>query len=100
MRRALHEQFATGTRVQRDRGMRPSCARLADTSRTMARARVHIFSHQRSALCFEQLAEVAGEMDRMERETLQGTGLEAESGNVRADGFFSVQVLSRITPGM
>ena len=31
-------------------------------------------------------------MDRRERATLAGSGLESESGNVRADGFFSVQV--------
>jgi hypothetical protein len=31
-------------------------------------------------------------MDRRERAALAGSGLESESGNVRADGFFSVQV--------
>jgi len=31
-------------------------------------------------------------MDRRERDALAGSGLESESGNVRADGFFSVQV--------
>lgn len=39
-----------------------------------------------------QLAEIAGDMDRRERDALAGSGLESESGNVRADGFFSVQV--------
>ena len=39
------------------------------------------------------LAEISRDMDRRERETLQGSGLESESGNVRADGFFSVQVI-------
>lgn len=39
-----------------------------------------------------QLAEIAGDMDRRERAALAGSGLESESGNVRADGFFSVQV--------
>lgn len=41
------------------------------------------------------LAEIAHKLDAQERLALQGTGLEAESGNVRADGFFSVQVITQ-----
>jgi len=41
---------------------------------------------------FFQLADVAADMDRRERAALGGAGLESESNNVRADGFFSVQV--------
>ncbi|KAJ1624695.1 Machado-joseph disease protein MJD, partial [Pavlovales sp. CCMP2436] len=40
------------------------------------------------------LAEVAHGLDAQERNALRGTGLESESGNVRADGFFSVQVIT------
>jgi ataxin-3 len=40
------------------------------------------------------LAEVAHSLDAQERIALQGSGLELESGNVRADGFFSVQVIT------
>lgn len=40
------------------------------------------------------LAELAHGLDVQERAAMQGLGLEAESGNVRADGFFSVQVIS------
>jgi len=41
---------------------------------------------------FFQLADVAADMDRRECAALGGAGLESESNNVRADGFFSVQV--------
>eukprot|EP00802_Teleaulax_amphioxeia_P010237 Tamp_10263.p1 GENE.Tamp_10263~~Tamp_10263.p1 ORF type:complete len:168 (+),score=41.00 Tamp_10263:126-629(+) len=40
-----------------------------------------------------ELSEVAQDMDRREREAL-GSALSGESGNVRLDGFFSVQVIS------
>jgi ataxin-3 len=42
-----------------------------------------------------ELADIAADMDRRERATLAGSGLEGESGNVRADGFFSVQVIQQ-----
>ena len=48
--------------------------------------------HAKTLVCGAQLADIAEEMDRREREALAGSGLESESGNVRADGFFSVQV--------
>ncbi|KAG8461729.1 hypothetical protein KFE25_001347 [Diacronema lutheri] len=41
------------------------------------------------------LAEIAHKLDAQERLALRGTGLEAESANVRADGFFSVQVITQ-----
>lgn len=40
------------------------------------------------------LADIARGLDDQERSALGGGRLEAESANVRADGFFSVQVLS------
>jgi ataxin-3 len=40
-----------------------------------------------------QLGEVANGLDQQERAAMGGTSLERESANVRADGFFSVQVI-------
>ena len=34
--------------------------------------------------------------NRAERLALAGSGLESESANVRADGFFSIQVRARV----
>jgi ataxin-3 len=42
-----------------------------------------------------QLAEVAQRLDADERAALGGGYLEGQSANVRADGFFSVQVISQ-----
>lgn len=44
-----------------------------------------------------RLAEIAHTLDAQERRALQGAGLglETESANVRADGFFSVQVIAQ-----
>lgn len=47
-------------------------------------------------LCDEvKLGEIAMKLDRDERAALGGASLEGESANVRADGFFSVQVISQ-----
>ena len=47
-------------------------------------------------LCNEvDLGEIALKLDRDERAALGGASLERESANVRADGFFSVQVIAQ-----
>jgi ataxin-3 len=46
------------------------------------------------------LAEIAHGLDAQERQALGGAVLEAESQNVRADGFFSVQVITSAFQGL
>jgi len=58
---------------------------------------VHCLNNLMQESMFDEieLSEVAHTLDKMERDTLGGAGLDMESGNVRADGFFSVQVIQQ-----